>query len=459
MIATMWAEEASDGNRTYGFLAAGLTEPFITDPRGLLTNEMIKACGGQPEDAVSAAIDRIDSNLHQLTPDYISLSADISISLGHLRVTSSALHGAFVMASRSMAIMVNVMAHLLSSTCPCSAVEQFSLLCLCTAFIIHQMQSPLGARRVREALDIDVLQLMLRSSQLCNNTLPDYHRFNNISAAILLDVMPRYFLHQSLLSRVTRSLASIKALNLESQMHRGEPFEISWLKCMELAKQRWKQYKEYKESPDAAFVCGNPECGRFENDKHRLLRCAGCALLRYCGRRCQKRHWKGTHRRLCKDVQSRHRDLDPVVLSNPDLKFLGHVVARDFHTHRDNLEGYKARYLKSHKLANNFSVPLPAFDYDDPVELKIKISDSAKPSIFSPFSCEGKEEVLSEWCKALKPIDYDKGKMVPLVVFVPRGDCPQVMTALLTLRRMPKLGSNPPKFSSQLTGISWIHST
>jgi hypothetical protein len=259
MVAAMWAGEANDDNRTYGFLAAGLTEPFITDPRGVLTNEMIKACGGRPKDVVSAAINRISSNLHQSRPDYTTLIGDISISLGHLRITSSALHNAFVSASRFVIIMVNVMAHLLSSSCSCPVVEQFSLLCLCTAFITHQMQSPLGAHRVRQALDTDVLQLLLRSSRLCHETLPDHDRFNSYCDLILQDILPRYFVHQSLLSKVSRSLASSKTGNLVSQMRRGEPFETSWSKFTELANKRLKQYKEYKVSPGASFVCGNPE--------------------------------------------------------------------------------------------------------------------------------------------------------------------------------------------------------
>jgi hypothetical protein len=152
-------------------------------------------------------------------------------------------------------------------------------------------------------------------------------------------------------------------------------------------------------------------------------------------------------------------DIDPVLLSNPDLKFLGHAVAYEFRTHKGHLGRHKIEYLKSHPFATQYSVHLHSFDFDDPVDLKLRICDSGKPSTFSPFSEIGAQEVRLDWCKALKTVDYEKGKIVPLIIYVPRGDCSQVMTALLTLSRMPGFGSNSPKFGPQVIGISWIHST
>lgn len=36
-----------------------------------------------------------------------------------------------------------------------------------------------------------------------------------------------------------------------------------------------------------------------EGEGGRLLTCAGCKQLRYCGKACQKRHWKEEHKELC----------------------------------------------------------------------------------------------------------------------------------------------------------------
>jgi hypothetical protein len=50
----------------------------------------------------------------------------------------------------------------------------------------------------------------------------------------------------------------------------------------------------------AAGEPGCAQCGaaRRKNNK-KLQRCAGCGLIRYCSRECQKAHWKVQHRHEC----------------------------------------------------------------------------------------------------------------------------------------------------------------
>jgi len=40
-------------------------------------------------------------------------------------------------------------------------------------------------------------------------------------------------------------------------------------------------------------------CGSPGNDDGKLLRCANCHIARYCGKACQREHWK-VHKRICK---------------------------------------------------------------------------------------------------------------------------------------------------------------
>jgi hypothetical protein len=42
------------------------------------------------------------------------------------------------------------------------------------------------------------------------------------------------------------------------------------------------------------FCCGET---RSEND---LSRCSGCRLAYYCNKKCQKKHWKNGHKKVCK---------------------------------------------------------------------------------------------------------------------------------------------------------------
>jgi hypothetical protein len=40
-------------------------------------------------------------------------------------------------------------------------------------------------------------------------------------------------------------------------------------------------------------------CGAIEGGDRQLLLCTGCREVRYCGRACQKQHWK-QHKAVCK---------------------------------------------------------------------------------------------------------------------------------------------------------------
>ena len=46
-------------------------------------------------------------------------------------------------------------------------------------------------------------------------------------------------------------------------------------------------------------ACGNPEM------KKKLLQCAACARVLYCGRECQKAHWKAGHKGQCRPAAAR----------------------------------------------------------------------------------------------------------------------------------------------------------
>lgn len=45
-------------------------------------------------------------------------------------------------------------------------------------------------------------------------------------------------------------------------------------------------------------------CGRLGND---YQKCEGCHFVRYCGKKCQRQHWKAGHRSSCSTVNFDHR--------------------------------------------------------------------------------------------------------------------------------------------------------
>lgn len=50
-------------------------------------------------------------------------------------------------------------------------------------------------------------------------------------------------------------------------------------------------------------------CSSVEDRKGKFLQCSGCKDKRYCGRGCQKDHWKAGHRHICRFPSTRLREV------------------------------------------------------------------------------------------------------------------------------------------------------
>lgn len=82
-----------------------------------------------------------------------------------------------------------------------------------------------------------------------------------------------------------------------------------------------------KEDP---FVCALEEhqrgvrcsaCWKPKNraEQQRLLRCSHCKVVSYCGKVCQRAHWK-THKPMCTRFQKRRRALEVLLLAGSLLR-------------------------------------------------------------------------------------------------------------------------------------------
>ena len=61
-------------------------------------------------------------------------------------------------------------------------------------------------------------------------------------------------------------------------------------------------------------------CGKPENDDIKLRKCTACYLVRYCGVKCQKDHWK-KHKRACKKRVAELRD--ELLFKQPESTHIG----------------------------------------------------------------------------------------------------------------------------------------
>lgn len=54
-------------------------------------------------------------------------------------------------------------------------------------------------------------------------------------------------------------------------------------------------------------TCSAPGCNGNDMGANRLMRCRGCSAVSYCGRECQKRHWKAGHKQECPTLANEKR--------------------------------------------------------------------------------------------------------------------------------------------------------
>jgi len=52
----------------------------------------------------------------------------------------------------------------------------------------------------------------------------------------------------------------------------------------------------------ARFQAKMPPCANSGCLKIGILQCSQCKAIKYCGRDCQKSHWKTSHKKMCKGI-------------------------------------------------------------------------------------------------------------------------------------------------------------
>jgi len=117
-----------------------------------------------------------------------------------------------------------------------------------------------------------------------------------------------------------------------------------------------KRYREVKKQADKEAppkCCANEACG-VQNDD--LLACANCRSVLYCSRDCQIKHWKGGHKKVCKELANAHCEAvlpdNSTIGSVRGVPRFGVALAPDI-THE-------------HVAGKPFLILIPAWDLENP---------------------------------------------------------------------------------------------
>jgi len=123
---------------------------------------------------------------------------------------------------------------------------------------------------------------------------------------VALDAKTRKFFHQDLLESL-RALVESRC-NVEVQNA-----AILLKKAIENVESAPESgFQRVRDSLKATFAetfrspCSWTECSKVETQELKFKMCAGCQIVRYCCKKCQRLHWKAEHKRQCQKVNINH---------------------------------------------------------------------------------------------------------------------------------------------------------
>jgi len=73
--------------------------------------------------------------------------------------------------------------------------------------------------------------------------------------------------------------------------------------CKELENDPKREWNKVSFGKHALRTCSNPACEKVEEKLRQFKRCNRCKVTSYCTKKCQKAHWKGAHKKQCKDYR------------------------------------------------------------------------------------------------------------------------------------------------------------
>jgi hypothetical protein len=69
------------------------------------------------------------------------------------------------------------------------------------------------------------------------------------------------------------------------------------------------------------YICAYPGCNK-SHGRETLQRCSRCLSVRYCGKACQKKHWKSGHKKECPKLAKEREErlkANPRAFERPDI--------------------------------------------------------------------------------------------------------------------------------------------
>jgi len=264
MVTSLWIEEITDPHRNFRFKVSNLLAPLLSERCDRWTNQIIAICGGHPIDVVTFCLERMTANLRLTEPDYVALNGDLIIILSGCERPDAPFRKAFATSPKSIPVITEVMSSLISSSQPPENMRTV-LLALCATILSFPIRLG-GFDRIIEALNGDMLPVMVKSSPFCS---PLKGSQDIISILLRYDI-PAYFVHRPMLSLVRKAFRRIDSLGLESIIIRGG-FEQSWSTFKEVAESWITTKHDFKTRPQSRFICGNPEVCILQESSHHIL--------------------------------------------------------------------------------------------------------------------------------------------------------------------------------------------
>ncbi|KAF7289179.1 MYND-type domain-containing protein [Mycena indigotica] len=187
-------------------------------------------------------------------------------------------------------------------------------------------------QRIAQAIRGGVLKLLFDYAKMGGNNL----KKDALIRQVLTEDLPRATLYRSVLIRLPKALSRIKPL---ANTELVKP----WSELTALIQERLVLLNEY-ENDDLTSQrgCDNVQCGLITH-KTSLRRCAGCLVVYYCSRACQKVDWReGNHRNKCESFSSRVEH-DYAHAVPRDWSFIRYLINRRYQQLRETIA---LRYLR-----------------------------------------------------------------------------------------------------------------
>ncbi|KAI0046575.1 hypothetical protein FA95DRAFT_1679681 [Auriscalpium vulgare] len=204
---------------------------------------------------------------------------------------------------------------------------------ICFHYLASLVDASDGVTGLQQAVKNGLLRAIVDVSPMFDQL----HEDTQESLRILLgEVVPRYVLFRSIVSRAAKALEPLRATDYKEKIT-NSPLKNLWEALCSLVSER-AEAKAQLDTLTKVARCQN--CHKTAQ-KVSLRRCSGCHSLLYCSEECQIEAWERGHRKLCSIIAARppkvHLPADGDSLREKDRVFHEFITRIDIRVHAARL--------------------------------------------------------------------------------------------------------------------------